>query len=113
MEEYVNNTRLMWQLAPTLNALIIFAEHIYFGGSVPKIDVSSEEALVDYVSLANLVRREWGGEDSAIIAFGGSYGGMLAAWMRIMYPAAIDGGSIYISFLFCVKFNISLLRIFN
>ena len=31
----------------------------------------SAEALADYASLANRIRREWGASNSAIIAFGG------------------------------------------
>lgn len=102
VEEYVNNTGLMWTLAEKMNALIIFAEHRYFGKSVPKIHgtkncvayLTSEEALADYATLTNVIRRDeqtWGAKDSAIIAFGGSYGGMLASWMRTLYPSAIDG----------------------
>jgi pimeloyl-ACP methyl ester carboxylesterase len=100
VEEYVDNTGLMWNLAAKYNALVVFAEHRYFGKSIPAINgkkncvsyLSSEEALADYATLAGLIRREWGGEGSAIIAFGGSYGGMLASWLRIKYPGAIDGG---------------------
>lgn len=97
VEEYINNTGLMWDLAPEHSALVIFAEHRYFGESVPQLDgvtncmsyLSSEEALADYATLVNHIRREWGAADSAVIAFGGSYGGMLASWMRIQYPHAI------------------------
>ena len=95
----MNNTGLIWDLAPKLNALIVFAEHRYFGESIPKIQgkencisyLSSAEALADYAALCNRMRREWGAENSAIIAFGGSYGGMLSSWLRILYPSAIDG----------------------
>lgn len=106
MDEYVNNTGLMWELAKIEKALIVFAEHRYFGESVPNIEnmenclsyLSSQEALADYASLTNLIRRTWGAEKSAFVAFGGSYGGMLASWMRMLYPSAIDGGLIYSSF---------------
>ena len=99
VEEYVNNTGLMWDLAPEHNALVIFAEHRYFGESIPQLDgqencmsyLSSEEALADYAALVNHIRRNWGAKGSAVIAFGGSYGGMLASWMRIQYPHAVDG----------------------
>lgn len=100
VEEYVNNTGLLWDLAAKERALVVFAEHRYFGESIPDVNgmsqcmsyLSSEEALADYASLSNRMRREWGAEESAVIAFGGSYGGMLAAWMRILYPSAVDGG---------------------
>ena len=37
VEEYVNQTGLMWTLAPKLNSLVVFAEHRYFGKSVPQL----------------------------------------------------------------------------
>jgi len=35
VEEYVNNTGLMYTLAPDFNALLVFAEHRYMGESTP------------------------------------------------------------------------------
>ena len=121
VEEYVNNTGLIWDLAIEFNALIVFAEHRYFGESIPEINgmsnclsyLSSQEALADYASIVNLMRRggstssikspmktDWVELDSmdlsqsAFITFGGSYGGMLSSWMRIVYPHQIDGGKL-------------------
>ncbi|KAJ1407010.1 serine carboxypeptidase S28-domain-containing protein [Ochromonadaceae sp. CCMP2298] len=112
VEEYVNNTGLLWDLAKEMNALVVFAEHRYFGESVPLLQgvdnciafLSSEEALADYAALVGRIRLGWGAKDSAVVAFGGSYGGMLAAWLRIAYPSAVDGGeccpAVLLSYIF-------------
>jgi pimeloyl-ACP methyl ester carboxylesterase len=103
VNEYVDNTGLMWDLAKELNALIIFAEHRYFGESIPEINgvencmayLTSSEALADYALFLNTIKNDntgkWGVGNVPIIAFGGSYGGMLSSWMRIKYPSLITG----------------------
>ena len=53
--------------------------------------LSSAEALSDYAVIVHDIRTNGGGKDSAVITFGGSYGGMLSSWMRILYPSSIDG----------------------
>eukprot|EP00941_MAST-03F_sp_MAST-3F-sp1_P002699 g2699.t1 len=106
---YVNATGLMWESAEQFSALLIFAEHRYFGKSLPFPNtnpsiipsnlawLSSEQALADYATLLFQVRNgalEGVGpftKDAPIIGFGGSYGGMLASWLRLKYPAAVDG----------------------
>ena len=47
--------------------------------------------MMDYAELAKFIRTEYEMEDKACIAFGGSYGGMLAAWLRIKHPAVFQG----------------------
>ena len=52
--------------------------------------MNSAEALADYAKLVRQLREEY--EDVvAVIAFGGSYGGMLASWMRMKYGHVVDG----------------------
>ena len=99
VEEYVNNTGLMWSLAPKLGALLVFAEHRYEGESFPEVEgmpncmsyCSSAEALADFASLITTIKRERDAPTAPVIAFGGSYGGMLSSWFRIKYPNIIDG----------------------
>lgn len=73
----------------------------YYGTSLPFGDaaydtpnlayLSAEQALVDYVSLMHSLKANLSAEASPVIVFGGSYGGMLAAWAQIRHPGAFAG----------------------
>eukprot|EP00193_Tetraselmis_chui_P014009 CAMPEP_0177778850 /NCGR_PEP_ID=MMETSP0491_2-20121128/16202_1 /TAXON_ID=63592 /ORGANISM="Tetraselmis chuii, Strain PLY429" /LENGTH=478 /DNA_ID=CAMNT_0019298207 /DNA_START=295 /DNA_END=1728 /DNA_ORIENTATION=+ len=96
---YLNQTGLMWENALDFGAALIFAEHRYYGESLPfgprskehPQFLTAEQAMADYAELILEFKREHGCQNSSVVAFGGSYGGMLAAWMRMKYPQAVDG----------------------
>eukprot|EP00755_Sulcionema_specki_P012542 Sspe_Gene.51688::Locus_28676_Transcript_1_1_Confidence_1.000_Length_1507::g.51688::m.51688/K01285/PRCP; lysosomal Pro-X carboxypeptidase len=92
---YVNHTGLMWENAGRFKALLVFAEHRYYGRSVPAgvgmEYLTHEQALADYAALLAHFKAERSSLRSPVVAFGGSYGGMLAAWMRMKYPGAVVG----------------------
>jgi lysosomal Pro-X carboxypeptidase len=52
--------------------------------------LSIEQALADFATLIYHVKDKYDAHGSAVIAFGGSYGGMLAAWLRKLYPHAVQ-----------------------
>ena len=104
IEAFAQNSGFMWDSAPLFNALLIFAEHRYYGTSLPfgndsltpdpKFNgyLTSEQALADYAELLTFLKKTIkGAEKSPVIAFGGSYGGMLAAWFRLKYPHICAG----------------------
>lgn len=107
IEVFANNTGWMWENAAELRAMLVFAEHRYYGKSMPyNIDptqvrpdetdklgyLSSEQALADFARLAyELKTTIYQAKRSPIITVGGSYGGMLAAWMRMKYPNLVAG----------------------
>ncbi|GIL59446.1 hypothetical protein Vafri_14127, partial [Volvox africanus] len=96
---YLNNTGLMWESAPDFGAMLVFAEHRYYGESIPYGKhvrkhmgyLMAEQAMADYAELITEIKDEYDANGSAVIGFGGSYGGMLAAWMRLKYPHVLDG----------------------
>ena len=120
VEQYVNATGLMWENAMEHRALLVFAEHRFYGKTRPCASSSGgdlyndddgsgndclhllthEQAAADYVELVSLLKEgrapgsgcsQGNCDDSAVIAFGGSYGGMLSAWVRMRYPATFHG----------------------
>jgi len=104
IEAFAQNSGFVWDTAPAFKALIIFAEHRYYGKSLPFGNKSlnpdpafngyltSEQALADYAQLLTDIKATVQGADkSPVIAFGGSYGGMLAAWFRYKYPHICAG----------------------
>ena len=108
VELYVNATGWMWERAEAFGALLVWAEHRYYGktqpfGSAASSGASSggnastlrwltlEQALADYATLIHALKAQRGAPASTkVIALGGSYGGMLAAWLRMHYPSAVD-----------------------
>ncbi|CAL1674146.1 unnamed protein product [Lasius platythorax] len=102
IEVFAENTGFLWEIAPQFDALVIFAEHRYYGESLPYGNrsfadprhlgyLTSQQALADYVELIGYLRSKREYNRSPVIVFGGSYGGMLSAWMRMKYPHIVQG----------------------
>lgn len=54
--------------------------------------LNANQALADFVAVIGEVRSGQAYPRlSPVVAFGGSYGGMLSAWFRIKYPHAVAG----------------------
>jgi pimeloyl-ACP methyl ester carboxylesterase len=89
-----------WQMsvfANQYNALQITLEHRFYGDSHPLPDLSTpnlryltiEQALADAADFTAFIKSQYP-TASKVVAFGGSYPGNLAAWLRIKYPTVID-----------------------
>jgi len=104
----------MWTLAEEHKALMLSLEHRYYGESQPTDDMSnanlayltSAQALADIGYFAEYINANSGGNDSSSspplslsastassqwVAFGGSYPGNLATWLKLKYPALVAG----------------------
>ncbi|KAF6165822.1 hypothetical protein GIB67_012719 [Kingdonia uniflora] len=105
IEWFTQNTGFLFEIAPLFKALLVFIEHRFYGESMPfggdkKVAysnsstlgyLSSTQALADYATLIIDLKKNLTAEDSPVVVFGGSYGGMLAAWFRLKYPHVAIG----------------------
>ncbi|XVF05275.1 hypothetical protein REPUB_Repub05bG0157800 [Reevesia pubescens] len=82
-----------------LNALIVYIEHRYYGKSIPFGSreeafknastlgyFNSAQAIADYAEIIIHIKKKLHAFYSPVIVIGGSYGGMLASWLRLKYP---------------------------
>lgn len=88
-------------VAKELKGLLVYPEHRYFGESWPFGDkkastskenlvfLTTEEAMMDFVEFIQFLKKTYC-SDCPVLVFGGSFGGMLATWMRIKYPNVVD-----------------------
>ncbi|CAN1277489.1 Lysosomal Pro-X carboxypeptidase [Linum perenne] len=97
IEWFARNTGFMLDIAPRFNALLVFIEHRFYGKSIPFGDsrklgyLSSTQALADFATLIVDLKKNLSATESPVVVFGGSYGGMLAAWFRLKYPHIVIG----------------------
>lgn len=99
---YANSGFMTKTLAKKFGGLVVLGEHRYFGESFP-FDKSTafkypnnkyltiENVMMDYNKLIKQIKIDYAAHDKAVIVFGGSYGGMLAAWIRMKYPHTFQG----------------------
>ncbi|EDO48107.1 predicted protein, partial [Nematostella vectensis] len=94
------NSGFVFEAAKNFSALVIFGEHRYYGESLPfgqdsfKIEnigyLSIEQALADFATLIPALKKQFKAEEKPVVSFGGSYGGMLSAYLRFKYPNVIQ-----------------------
>ena len=85
---------------------MLFVEHRYYGESIPRAaseptwawtpegsyGLTVENTLRDFEAVVDSFKDGTNGNyGGPVIAFGGSYGGMLSAWMRMKYPSKVYG----------------------
>ncbi|GBP76881.1 Lysosomal Pro-X carboxypeptidase [Eumeta japonica] len=81
IEVFLNHTGFMWDIAAEFRAKLVFAEHRYYGASMPSGNISldnqhigyltSSQALADYADLVNYLQGNRDKPKHPVIAFGG------------------------------------------
>ncbi|TKR76766.1 hypothetical protein L596_017859 [Steinernema carpocapsae] len=103
IEFYMKATSQILEWAKEFNAAVVYAEHRFYGETMPFGNESytsaenlgymtSSQALADYAKFIGYLKQSRipKAQDSTVVVFGGSYGGMLAAWFRAKYPNIVD-----------------------
>ncbi|XP_065317723.1 dipeptidyl peptidase 2-like [Gordionus sp. m RMFG-2023] len=97
-----NNTGSLFDFAYLVRGFIVFAEHRFYGKSLPfgakSFDsnniglLSVDQALADFAELIRYIFIKFKlNPKIPVITFGGSYGGILSTYMRLKYPNLVEG----------------------
>ena len=90
-------------MAEKHKAMSVFIEHRFYGESIPSGGLTDdnlkyltvENTMLDYLKVLDYVKKDLytdqGHTIPPVIVFGGSYGGMLAFWLRTKYPHVFEG----------------------
>ena len=98
---YARELGFLWENARHFHAMVVIAEHRYYGQSHPFGNRSfclnnlglfnSEQALADFAVNIQKIKKQYHASRSPVIIFGGSYAGDLATWFRMKYPHLVAG----------------------
>ncbi|XP_065175223.1 dipeptidyl peptidase 2-like [Sycon ciliatum] len=102
LSSYTATNLSLAYFAQTLGAVVVSAEHRYFGVSLPFGNrsfaqpyiqyLAIEQTLADYAAIIQHVKDSIPGLGaSKVISFGGSYGGHLSMLMRVHHPDIVTG----------------------
>ncbi|GAU48023.1 hypothetical protein TSUD_183410, partial [Trifolium subterraneum] len=83
---FAQNTGFVWEIAPKFGAMVVFPEvskEEAYKNATTLAFLNAEQALADFAVLVTDLKRNLSAIDCPVVLFGGSYGGMLAAWMRL------------------------------
>ena len=92
----------VFEMAKNMGALLIFAEHRFYGKSQPKQEtriqeldttfplswIRMENILADYAHLISTVKFSENSEVSPVVVMGADYGGLLATWFHQHYQSS-------------------------
>jgi lysosomal Pro-X carboxypeptidase len=92
IETFANQTGQVFLLAHYLQGRPAFIEQRYYGNSKPSQNdsyryLSTEQVLADLVAAINFLKSRY--DSQQVVAVGGSYGGMLTAWLQQQHPDLI------------------------
>ena len=92
IEDFASSCGFLWVLAKRYGAAVILIEERYYGksipapraGEMPYAFLSSSQVIEDLAVALWKLRRQLNA--TKVVAVGGSYGGMLSAWLRKRHP---------------------------
>ena len=98
IEGFANSTGQVYLLAEELGGRAAFVEQRFYGKStIPGADgnneyalLSTEQVLADLVGAISYLKGRYHPHNQQVVAVGGSYGGMLSAYLQRQHPALIS-----------------------